>query len=69
MPAIGQQEQVEILVGLYERVHDQQGVIGRHVVIKGAVRQQQMSLQVFGNVLVGLIVVIRTPAAERVSSP
>ena len=57
--AIRQQEQIEILIGFDQFVHYQQRVIRRHVVIQRAVRQQQMSLQVLGEQLVRLVVVIR----------
>ena len=37
---IGNQQQVEILVGFDQRVDEHKGVVGRHIIVHGAVRQQ-----------------------------
>src|ERR1039458_3323608 len=55
--AVGQQQQIEILVRLDQLVDHQQRIVGRHVAVHGAVGQQQVALQIPGRQLVGLIVV------------
>src|SRR5207244_10939598 len=59
MPAIRQQEQVKILVRFDERVNHEQRVVRWHVVVQRSVRQQQVALQILGDVLIGLVVVVR----------
>src|SRR5438105_4312099 len=56
--AIGEQEQVKVFVGFDQLIDYQKRVIGRHIVVHSAVGEQQMSFEVFGNVLVGLIVIV-----------
>ena len=55
---VGQQEQVEILVGFDKGVDQQQRVVRRHVVVHGAVGEEQVALEIFREVLIGLIVVV-----------
>src|SRR5580700_7379556 len=55
---VGEQEEIEILVGLDEGVHDEESVVGRDVVVHGAVGEQEMALQVFCEVLIGLVVIV-----------
>src|SRR5437870_6374778 len=40
MPLVWQHEQIKVLVCLDERVHDQQRVIRRHVIVQRAMREQ-----------------------------
>src|ERR1700735_783950 len=55
---VGKQEEIEILVGFDERVDDKEGVVGRDVVVHGAVGKQEVAFQIFGHVLIGLVVVV-----------
>ena len=54
MRLVRQHEQVEVLVRLDQRIDDERGVVGRHVVIQRAVREQQLALQVLCECLVRL---------------
>ena len=58
MPLVWQHEQIEVLVCLDERVHDQQRVIRRHVIVHRTVREQQVTFQVLRQTLICLIVVV-----------
>src|SRR5271167_79982 len=58
---VGQEQQIKILVGLDEFVHHKQRVVRRHVVVQRPVRKQQMSLQVFCKVLIGLVIIVGSP--------
>src|SRR5258706_8071977 len=60
VPAIRKQQQIEILIVFDQLVHHQQRVVRGHVVIGRAVRQQQLALEVLGEVLIRLAVVIVT---------
>src|SRR5262249_44210482 len=60
--AVGQQEKVEVLVGFDQLVDDEHGIHGRYVAVHGAVGEQELTLQVFGLKLVGLVVVIGAAA-------
>ena len=55
--AVGKQDQIEILVRLDQLVDDEKRVVRRNVVVHGAVREEQLPLQVLREVLVGLGVV------------
>ena len=66
---VGQKQQIKILVGLDEFVHHQQRVVRRNVVIQRAVRQQQVSLQILSEVLIGLIIVIGSPVGIFYQQP
>src|ERR1700683_581872 len=55
---VGEEEEIEILVGFDECVDDQESVVGRDVVIHGAVGEKEVALQIFGEALVGLVVVV-----------
>ena len=54
---VRQQDQVEIFVGLDQRVYDEQGAVVRDVVVEGTVGEQQFALQILREVLVRLAVV------------
>src|ERR1700733_16299670 len=56
---VGEQEKIEILVGFDEGVDDEESVVGRDVVVHGAVGEEEMALQIFRQGLVGLGVVVR----------
>ncbi len=58
MTLIRQHQQIEILVRFNERVDDQQRVVRRHIVVHRAMRQKQMSLQVFRQALVCLVAIV-----------
>src|SRR5699024_117552 len=62
---VGQDKHVEILVGLDQRIGYKQGFAMRHVVVHGTVHQHQVTLEVLGNQLVGLIVVIGAAVLVR----
>lgn len=55
---VGKQQQVEILVGFDERLDDQQRVVGRNVVVERAMREHQMALQIFCEILIRLVIVV-----------
>ena len=65
MPAIGQQQQVEILIGLDEFIYHQKCVVGWDIGIGGAVRQEQFSLEIPGERLIRLLTGERGAAAAR----
>ena len=58
MVGVGDEEQIEVLIGLDEGVDHEQGVRGRDVVVHGSMRQEQVALEVLGGLLVGLARVI-----------
>src|SRR6202030_4871414 len=51
-------QEVKILIGFDQLIHNKQRVVRRHIIIQRSMRQQQMALQVFGKVLIGLVIVI-----------
>jgi len=53
-----QDDHVEILIGFDQRIYDQVGVIRRHIVVHGAMDQQQLTLEIWGICLIGLIFVV-----------
>ena len=55
---IRQHDQIEIFVGVDQRLGKQQREIRRHVLIESTVREQQVPLEVRGEILVRLAVVI-----------
>ncbi len=58
MARIGDHQHVEVLVGLDQRLGHQQRQVRRHVIVQGAVDQHQVALEVAGQGLVGLAVVV-----------
>ena len=58
MVCVGNHDQVEVLVRLDQRIHDEQRVVHRHVVVHRAVREQEMAFQICSEVLIGLHVVV-----------
>src|SRR5207249_9581030 len=56
--AVGERQEVKVLVGPNQLVHQQQRVVGRDVVVRRAVGDQQLAAQALGQVLVRLVVVV-----------
>jgi len=63
--AIGEHDQVEVFVGLDQFVDYEKSVVRRDIIVHGAVREQQMALQILRDVLVGLIVVVGAAGGFR----
>lgn len=48
LAAVGEQDQVKVLFGLDQLVHDQERQVGRDVAVHGAVGQQELPLEILG---------------------
>ena len=63
---IRQQQQLEVLVGLDQRVRDEQRLKGRHVGVHRAMREQQVPFQVLRKILVRLeFMLMLAPSVAR----
>ena len=69
MATIRQQQQIEVLVRLDQRVDDEQCVVRRHIGVQRAVREQQLALQVPCHELVRLVVVVGRAVRVRLQQP
>ncbi len=69
MSAIGQHQQVEILVRLDQLVDDEQRVVGRNVGVHRAVREEQLAFQILRDELIGLVVVVRGAIRTALEQP
>jgi len=58
MPAVWKQDDIEILVGRNELVHDEEHIVHGYIGVHGAVCQQELTLQIPGQPLVRLVVVV-----------
>ena len=61
MSDIRNDQKIKVLVRLDQRLNDQQGIVHRHIVVHRSMGQQQLPLQVFHVVLVGLAIIVRAP--------